>query len=135
MAKTPAFRSTSLLVNRNTENVLVFFLDRDGKTRDVKVIRKAEFSPGVLHPLSYQTFLDGKALHIIYNENVRGRYLPASTSILPDGTLQTDPILHDLDKDHIFLPRYGKQLGPNTMIIPCHNKNYLSFALVEYGNT
>jgi hypothetical protein len=132
LAKTQMFRSASSMFNTNTGNVLVFFMDSDGKTRDIKVIKKAEYSGGVPHPLSYQAFIDGKAIHLIYNENVRGRYLPAGTAILADGKLEPDPILHDLDKDHTFLPRYAKQLGPSTIIVPCHDKYYLCFALVEY---
>jgi len=130
-ARTSTNRSASYLLNRNTENVLVFFMDPYGKARDIKVIKKSEYTAGT-HALSYQTFIDGKALHLIYNENIRGKYVPSGMAILTDGTLKPDPIPHNLDKDHTFLPRYAKQLGPTSLLVPCHDKNFLCFALLEY---
>lgn len=118
--------------NRSTENVLVFFLDKTGATNAVKVIRKDEFNSLVLFPLSYQTFITRQDIHLIYNEQVKGSYLPAITTIRADGTMEQGQLLHDLDKGYLFLPQYGRQVGPNTMIIPCVIKGALHFARIEF---
>jgi hypothetical protein len=118
--------------NRSTENVLVFIMNKAGTTSAVKVIQKNEFSGLTLFPLSFQTLITGKGIHLIYNEMLRGSYLPAITTIRTNGTLEQGQMLHDLDKSHLFFPLFGKQVGPNTMIIPCEIKRTLCFARVEY---
>jgi len=118
--------------SRSTENVLVFIMNKAGKTSGIKVIRKYETSILGLLGLSFQTLITGEGVHLIYNEPVRERYLPTLTTIRADGTLEQGQVWHDLDMNPFFFPLYGKQVGPNTMIIPCEIKKTLCFARVEY---
>ena len=37
----------------------------------------------------------------------------------PDGQINHNPTLRNLDKGYEFLPKYGKQVSSHQMIIPC----------------
>jgi hypothetical protein len=119
-------------IGRNTDNLLVFNLDRDGKARSIKVIHKSEYTTPGMGTLSFQAFNDGKAIHLMYNENIKGHWFPVGTSINTDGTIGRDPVLPGLGQDQLLFPRYGKQVGPKTAIIPGQDKENLFFARVDF---
>lgn len=119
-------------IGRNTDNLLVFIMDREGKARSIKVIHKSGYTTPGMEPISYQAFNDGKAIHLIYNENIKGHWHPAGTSIKADGTLEPEPLLHSLDRDQVLFPRFGKQMDAKTAIIPCQVSGHLSFARTEF---
>jgi hypothetical protein len=118
--------------NKYTEDIMVLFLDKDARLTGQRVIKKAEYTTLANLPLSFQTMIDNKSVHVLYNVIVRGRYLPYSTAIKGDGTIESDPLPYGLDNKHVFLPQFAKQVGPNTAIVPAHYKNYLRFTLMEY---
>ena len=41
-------------------------------------------------------------------------------SMTPDGKINRNPTLKNLDKGYEFMPKYGKQVSARQMIIPCH---------------
>lgn len=133
MTRMPVIRAPlSFNANKYTEDILVMFLDKDANLTGQRVIKKAEFTSLANLPLSYQTMVDSKSIHILYNVLVRGKYLPYSTSIKGDGSITNDQLPYGLDNKHVFLPQFAKQVGPNLAIIPAHYKNYLRFALLEF---
>jgi len=117
---------------RTTERILAFIMDPDGKIRDAKVVPMKGNTGTWLYMVSYQPFILGKAIHIMYNERVKARYVPVEIPILGDGTMGTETILHNLNSEYVFFPRYGKQVGPNTAIIPCQAGDLLCFARVDF---
>ena len=116
--------------NKYTEDILVMYLDKSANLTDQRLIKKAEFTTLANLPLSFQTMVDNRSIRLVYNTLVRGKYLPAITSIKGDGTLENDPLPYGLDTKHVFLPQFAKQVGANAMIVPAHYKNYLRFALM-----
>jgi hypothetical protein len=133
MTRMPTVRSPlTFNGNKYTDDIIVMFFNKDAELTGQRVIKKAEFSPFANLPLSYQYMLDNKSVHVLYNVSIRGKYLPYSTSIKGDGTVEHDPLPYGLDNKHIFLPQFAKQVGPNLAIVPAHFKNYLRFTLMEY---
>jgi hypothetical protein len=53
--------------------------------------------------------------------------------LLPDGKINRNPTLKNLDKGYEFLAKYGKQVSSRQMIIPCYYRNYICFAKVEFN--
>lgn len=133
MTRMPVVRAPlSFNGNKYTEDIMVLFLDKDANLTGQRVIKKAEFTTLANLPLSFQYMVDNKSVHVLYNVLVRGKYLPTSSSIKGDGTIEHDPLPYGLDNKHVFLPQFAKQVGPNLAIVPAHYKNYLRFTLLEY---
>jgi hypothetical protein len=118
--------------NKYTEDIMVLFLDKDATLTRQMVLKKVEFTTLANLPLSFQTMVDNKSIHVLYNVIVRGKYLPYSTAIMGDGTVEHDPLPYGLDNKHIFLPQFARQVSPTLAIVPAHYKNYLRFTLMEF---
>jgi hypothetical protein len=114
------------------ENVMIFFFDPNGKLTWSNVLRKTQFDDYSDIFLSYQLFIGNGAAHLLYNQMERRELMLNSSSINPQGELKKDPTLRNLDKGYTFMPKFGKQVGPNMVVIPCMYKNYISFALLEF---
>jgi hypothetical protein len=41
--------------------------------------------------------------------------------------------LKNLDRGYEFMPKYGKQVSSNQLIIPCYKGNSICFAKVEFN--
>jgi len=54
-------------------------------------------------------------------------------SLEPEGKIRRNPTLKNLDKGYDFMPKFGKQVSSRQMIIPCLNRNYISFAKIDYN--
>ncbi|MEJ0105648.1 MAG: hypothetical protein WDO19_25160 [Bacteroidota bacterium] len=51
----------------------------------------------------------------------------------PDGQINRNPTLKNLDKGYEFMPKYGKQVGSKQVIMPCIYRNYICFAKLDYN--
>jgi hypothetical protein len=116
------------------ENVMIFFVDKNGKLTWSNVLRKTQYDDYSDMFLSYQIFVAGGAAHLLYNSLERREMMLNSSSINAQGELKKDPTLHNLDKGYTFMPRFGKQIGANSIVIPCMYKNYICFALLDFQN-
>ena len=50
----------------------------------------------------------------------------------PDGKINRNPTLKNLDKGYEFMPKYGKQVSSRQMIFPVFISNYICFAKIDY---
>jgi hypothetical protein len=114
------------------ENIMIFFFDRNAKMSWSNVLRKTQFDDFSDMFLSYQIFVAEGEAHLLYNQMERRELMLNSSSINSRGELKKDPTLHNLDKGYTFMPRFGKQIGASSIVIPCMYKNYICFALVDF---
>jgi hypothetical protein len=96
------------------------------------VIPKSQFDDEGSNQLSYQTVNTGGALHFLYNQFEKRTLLLMDQSISAEGKITRLPTFHNLDKGYTFMPRIGKQVASNQIIIPCQFKNYLCFAKIDF---
>jgi hypothetical protein len=54
-------------------------------------------------------------------------------TLSPDGQINHNPTLKNLDRGYEFLPKYGKQVSGHQLIIPCYYRNYICFAKIEFN--
>jgi len=125
-------RSPYLTGEQYTDNILLLFQDSKGSLNSAKVIHKSEFDQTENMTLSYQVCSPQGIQRVYFNELTKGISVLQSISIGTDLSLREDPIMHDQNKNHKFMPRYMKQVGPNSLVIPCLDRKSLAFALVEY---
>lgn len=113
-------------------NILVLNMDKSGAPDWVSVINKSQFDDETDNFLSYASILSGGQLHFLFNSPERRSLLLSDQSISGSGKITRNPPLKSLDRGYQFMPRYGKQVSANQIIIPCTFRNYICFAKVEY---
>ena len=116
----------------NAENITVLSFDKNSNLEWSNVIPKSQFDDEGSSQLSYQTVNTGGALHFLYNQFDKRTLLLMDQSISADGKVTRLPTFHNLDKGYTFMPRYGKQVASNQIVIPCQYKNYLCFAKIDF---
>jgi hypothetical protein len=78
------------------------------------------------------TLNTGGELHFLYNQFEKRTLLLMDQSIASDGKVNRLPTFHNLDKGYSFMPRIGKQVASNEIVIPCLYRNYLCFAILDF---
>jgi len=116
----------------NSENILVLSFDKDGNLEWTNVIPKSQYDDESDNPISHHVMNTGGEVHFLYNQYERRTLLLCDQSISPEGKLTRYPTLRNLDKGYDFMPRYGKQISSNQIVIPCLYRNYLCFAKIDF---
>ncbi len=120
-------------VRYHADNIAVLSFDKDGKLEWSNVMVKEQYDDQADDHLSYSLMVTGGQLHFLFNEQEKRTQLLHDFSITPDGKLNHNPTLKNLDKGYEFMPRYGKQVSAKQLIIPCIYRNYICFAKVDYN--
>jgi hypothetical protein len=120
-------------VNRyDAENILVLSFDSSSNMEWSNVIPKSQFDDDGPNQISFQSMNTGGELHFLYNQAEKRTMLLMDQSISSEGKVTRLPTLHNLDKGYDFLPRLGKQVSSNQIVIPCMYRNYLCFAKIDF---
>jgi hypothetical protein len=120
-------------VNRyNAENIMVLSFDKNNNMEWSNVIPKSQFDDEGPGQISYQTMNTGGEIHFLYNQMDKRALLLMDQSIAADGKITRLPTFHNLDKGYTFMPRIGKQVSSNQIVIPCQYRSYLCFAKIDF---
>ncbi len=120
-------------VRYHADNIAVLSFDKDGRLEWSNVMVKEQFDDQSDDHLSYQIMITGGQLHFLFNQMEKRVQLLNDYSIAPDGQMNRNPTLKNLDKGYEFMPKYGKQVSARQIIIPCLYRNYICFAKVDYN--
>lgn len=113
------------------DNVLVLSFDNTGKLEWSNLVRKSQYDDNSDDFLGYSLINTGSDLHFLFNMQEKRSLILNSQEIDADGQIKRNPTFKNLDKGYEFMPRYGKQIGSKTIIVPCQYRNYICFAKVE----
>jgi hypothetical protein len=116
----------------NAENIMILSFDKNSNMEWSNVIPKSQFDDDGVNQISYQTMNTGGELHFLYNQFDKRTLLLMDQSISAEGKITRLPTFHNLDKGYVFLPRIGKQVSSNQIVIPCQFRNYLCFAKIDF---
>ncbi|MCY7309433.1 MAG: hypothetical protein LH619_01525 [Chitinophagaceae bacterium] len=120
-------------VRYHADNITVLSFDDKGKLEWNNVMGKTQYDDETDDLLSYQLMNTGGQVHFLFNQQERRNNLLSDYSISPDGQMNRNPTLKNLDKGYLFMPKYGKQVSSRQMIVPCLYRNYICFAKIEYS--
>lgn len=120
-------------VRHHADNVVILSFDKDGNPEWTNVISKEQFDDESDDLISYQIMNTGGQLHYLFNKAEKRNLLLNDYSIAPDGKINRNPTLKNLDKGFEFMVKYAKQVSSRQMIIPCLNRNSICFAKIEYN--
>ncbi len=113
------------------DNVLVLSFDNTGKLEWSNLIRKSQYDDNTDSFLGYSMINTGSDLHFLFNMQEKKALILNNQEIDAEGQIKRNPTFKNLDKGYEFMPRYGKQIGSKTIIVPCQYRNYICFAKVE----
>jgi hypothetical protein len=120
-------------VRFHADNIAVLSFDAAGKLQWSNVIGKSQYDDQSDDELSYQLMNTGDQLHFLFNDLERRTNLLNDYTISPEGQLNHNPTLKNLDRGYEFMPKYGKQISARQIIIPCIHRNLICFAKVDYN--
>ncbi|MDB5195698.1 MAG: hypothetical protein JWP88_68 [Flaviaesturariibacter sp.] len=126
-------RYSNQAVRYHADNVAILSFDKTGRMEWSDVIHKEQIDDESDDELSYQVINTGGQLHFLFNMDERKTRLLNDFVLSPDGQLNRNPTLKNLDRDYEFLPKFGKQVSGRQMIVPCYYRNYICFAKVEFN--
>lgn len=126
-------RPNTQAVRYHADNISVLSFDNKGNLEWSNVMGKSQYDDESDESISFQLMNTGDQLHFLFNQQERRNNLLNDYGIAPDGQMNRNPTLKNLDKGYEFLPKYGKQVSARQMIIPCLYRNYLCFAKIDYN--
>ncbi|MGJ7033637.1 hypothetical protein [Niabella hirudinis] len=112
-------------------NIGVFSFDRGGNRTTENIIFKDQSETETDGTISYQVLLRGDQMHFVLNRAAKISDLD-DVIITENGQMTEAEPIEAKDKYVDFMPRYGKQVGPGSMIIPYLYKKSISFAKVDF---
>jgi hypothetical protein len=121
-------------VRHHADNVAILSFDNTGKLEWSNVIHKEQFDDESDDHISYQLINTGGQLHFVFNQEEKRAQLLNDYTVNPDGQINRNPTLKNLDKGYEFMPKYGKQVSNSQVIIPCYYRNYICFAKLDYNS-
>jgi hypothetical protein len=121
-------------VRHHADNVAILSFDNTGKLQWSNVIHKEQFDDESDDHISYQLINTGGQLHFVFNQEEKRTQLLNDYTVSPDGQINRNPTLKNLDKGYEFMPKYGKQVSNRQVIIPCYYRNYICFAKLDYNS-
>lgn len=120
-------------VRHHADNITILSFDKNGKLEWSNVIHKQQFDDGIGAQVSYQIVNTGSQIHFVFNEEEKRAMLLNDYILLPDGQINRNPTLKNLDRGYEFLSKLGKQVSSRQLIIPCYYRNYICFAKVDFN--
>ena len=120
-------------VRHHADNITILSFDKTGKLEWSNVIHKQQFDDGIGAEVSYQIVNTGGQIHFVFNEEEKRAMLLNDYILLPDGQINRNPTLKNLDRGYQFLSKLGKQVSSRQLIIPCFYRNYICFAKVDFN--
>jgi hypothetical protein len=114
------------------ENIVVLSFDQNAKLQWSNIVRKNQFDDNTDMFLSYQIFNTTTEVKFLFNTLERRELMLSAVGITPDGQMKREPTMRSLDRNYEFMPRYGKQVGARSIVLPCMFKNYICFAKLDF---
>ena len=120
-------------VRHHADNITILSFDNTGKLEWSNVIHKQQFDDEAGSQVSYQLVNTGGQLHFVFNEEDKRAMLLTDYILLPDGQINRNPTLKNLDRGYEFLSKFGKQVSSRQLILPCYYRNYICFAKIDFN--
>ncbi len=113
-------------------NIIILSVDSAMQLSWNAVIPKKQYDVERDNYLSYANLNAGGLLHFLFIEKDRQKDIISNHGLYADGTIKRFPTLRSNEKNVEFMPKLGKQIGSNTMIMPFTYLNKLGFAKIEF---
>jgi hypothetical protein len=120
-------------VRHHADNITILSFDKSGTLQWSSVVHKEQFDDQSDERISYQTMNTGGQIHYLFNVDEKRALLLNDFMLSPDGEINHNPTLKNLDRGYEFMPKYGKQVSSYQLIVPCYYRNLICFAKIEFN--
>jgi hypothetical protein len=120
-------------VRYHAENITILSFNKDGELVWNGVVHKEQFDDQSDERISYQTMNTGGQIHYLFNVDEKRALLLNDYTLSPEGEINHNPTLKNLDRGFEFLPKFGKQVSSYQLIMPCFYRNNICFAKIEFN--
>jgi hypothetical protein len=120
------------MVRHYAENVVIMSFNKDAQLEWSNFVRKTQFDDNSDIFLSYNIFFTGREVRFLFNTLERRELLLNSVTVNAEGVMKRDPTMKSMDRNYEFMPKFGKQVGANTVVLPTMYKNFICFAKVDF---
>jgi hypothetical protein len=120
-------------VRYHADNITILSFDKDGKLQWSDVIHKEQFDDESDDRVSFEVANTGSQIHYLFNMDEKRTLLLNDFTLSPDGQVNHNPTLKNLDRGYEFLPKYGKQVSSRQLVIPCYYRNFICFAKIDFN--
>jgi len=114
------------------DEILILSVDKDLQMQWNSVIPKQQVDDNTDNYLSFSTMNTGGEIHFIFVQKDNNRQVLSNEGLFPNGQLKRYPTLKSRERGYDFMPKFGKQVEYNVMIIPCVYRNNIAFAKVVF---
>jgi len=126
----PSFRTINISYYND---IMVLSVDSTGRLDWSKVLKKKQISEdddGFFS--SYCLAATGSKLHFVYNEEIYHKTNVSEYAVDKDGTSERQYLFNAGDRNVLLVPKLGRQISSNEILIPSFKRNYLSFVKIAY---
>ena len=113
-------------------NIAVLSLDTAANIQWSTIIPKAQFANSAYNFIGYGNYIVNGKLNFLFNESIKNRTLLECVTVTGKGKINANSAIEGVSKAYDFLPKYGKQVSSNEVLIPCQYRSYLCFAKIEF---
>ena len=125
--------SSNQSVRYHADNIVILSFSKEGNIEWSNVIRKEQFDDETDNLISYNLMNTGDHLHFLFNQEEKRVKLLNDYTIAPNGQINRNPTLKNLDRGYDFMAKYAKQVTARQMIVPCFYRNFICFAKIDYN--
>ncbi len=126
----PSFRTINISYYND---IMLLSVGPDGMHDWSEVLKKKQISEddeGFFS--SYCMATGGGKLHFVYNEEIYNKTNISEYGVDKIGNSERQYLFNAGDRNVLLIPKLGKQISSNEILIPSYKRNYLSFVKVTY---
>lgn len=115
-----------------SNNILVMSLNTKFQAEWNTLIMKKQTAMDTDNYLSFGTVVMGGALHYLFLETDRNNSILNDNAVYPDGSVKRFATVKGSANSYSYMPKLMKQVGANTVILPCVYRDNILFARVDF---
>ena len=97
------------------------------------MIRKSQYDDNTDNYIGYGLLNAGAQLHFLFNMQDKRTTILTDQTLSPDGKIDRNPTVKNLDRGFDFMPRHAKQIGARSVVMPCMYRGFTCFAKIEFN--
>lgn len=115
-----------------SDNVAIISFEPTGKMEWSNIIRKTQYDDNTDNYIGYGIINSGDQIRFMFNIQDKRSNILTDQSLSPQGQIDRNPTIKNLERGYDFMPRHSKQTGARQAIVPCMYRGYTCFAKIDY---
>jgi len=115
-----------------SDNIAIISFEPNGKMEWSNVIRKTQYDDNTDNYIGYGIINSGDQIRFMFNIQDKRSNILTDQSLSPQGQIDRNPTIKNLERGYDFMPRHSKQTGARQAIVPCMFRGYTCFAKIDY---